>query len=190
MQLTIAGRLTAVVAAVVVCAAAPAAADAPAAVVGEDFPAAAIAAVQLAALAASAWTLLVLGAGALTGRHLPGLPRAWRAALFTTALVTVVAAPAHADRAHDLDGLTLPDRPIAAAAPPAAPVAAETVTVRTGDTLWDLAAARLRGDPSPADVARSCARWHAANRQVIGADPDLIHPGQVLSPPTPEQDAS
>jgi nucleoid-associated protein YgaU len=32
-------------------------------------------------------------------------------------------------------------------------------------------------------VAASWPRWYAANRRVIGADPDLILPGQILRPP-------
>lgn len=61
-----------------------------------------------------------------------------------------------------------------------------TVTVRPGDTLWDLAAAHLPAGASDTDVAAAWPRWHAANLAVVGADPDLIHPGQVLVvPPGP-----
>ena len=70
--------------------------------------------------------------------------------------------------ASTLAGLPLPDRPHG--------VAEEVVTVRPGDTLWQLAEARL-GDG---------ARWtelYAANRAVIGADPDLIRPAQRLRIP-------
>ena len=35
-----------------------------------------------------------------------------------------------------------------------------------------------------ADVARAWPRWFASNRAVIGPDPSLIHPGEVLSRPT------
>jgi nucleoid-associated protein YgaU len=39
---------------------------------------------------------------------------------------------------------------------------------------------------SVADIAGSWPRWHAANRSTIGPDPDLILPGQLLRPPSPE----
>ena len=54
------------------------------------------------------------------------------------------------------------------------------VVVEAGDCLWHLAAADLPRDAGPAEIA---ARWQAIyrlNRAVIGADPDLIHPGQRL----------
>jgi nucleoid-associated protein YgaU len=58
--------------------------------------------------------------------------------------------------------------------------------VAPGDCLWRIAAERLRragGHPSDAGVAAAVESWWQANRGVIGADPDLIHPGQVLRPP-------
>jgi hypothetical protein len=58
------------------------------------------------------------------------------------------------------------------------------VTVRRGDTLWDLAAAYLPPEATDAEIATACRRWHTANRNVIGPDPDLILPGQVLTVPT------
>lgn len=57
------------------------------------------------------------------------------------------------------------------------------VRVRAGDSLWLIAARRLGRDAEPADVAASWPRWYAVNRAVIGDDPDLIHPGQLLRPP-------
>ena len=63
--------------------------------------------------------------------------------------------------------------------------AAETVVVRRGDTLWDLAARHLGPDATAADVAAEWPRWHAANRSTIGPDPGLITPGQQLHPPAP-----
>ena len=54
------------------------------------------------------------------------------------------------------------------------------VVVRPGDTLWSLAEHDL---PAAATDRQVAARWHALyrrNRGVIGPDPDLIRPGQVL----------
>jgi hypothetical protein len=59
----------------------------------------------------------------------------------------------------------------------------QPVVVRRGDTLWRIAADHLPGHPSAQRIAASWPRWYAANRAVIGADPDLIVPGQHLYPP-------
>lgn len=63
------------------------------------------------------------------------------------------------------------------------------VTVRRGDTLWDLAAAYLAPEATDAEVATEWQRWYVANRDVIGADPDHILPGQVLLIPAPSEAA-
>jgi nucleoid-associated protein YgaU len=57
--------------------------------------------------------------------------------------------------------------------------------VRPGDCLWRIAARALpRGAPD-ARIAREWPRWWAANRSVIGPDPDVIRPGERLTaPPT------
>ena len=57
------------------------------------------------------------------------------------------------------------------------------ITVAAGDTLWDIAGAQLGPDATTADIAAEWPRWFLANRQVIGDDPDLIHPGERLAPP-------
>ncbi|HET7800123.1 MAG TPA: LysM domain-containing protein [Humibacillus xanthopallidus] len=70
------------------------------------------------------------------------------------------------------------------APPPRPDVAAlDTVTVRRGDSLWSIAARHLTAGASDAEVARAWPRWFAANRAVIGEDPDLIRPGMQLVPP-------
>lgn len=60
--------------------------------------------------------------------------------------------------------------------------AGQHVVVR-GDTLWDIAAANLPDGASNADIARETQRWYQANRHVIGDNPDLILPGQILQAP-------
>lgn len=62
---------------------------------------------------------------------------------------------------------------------------AERVVVTTGDTLWQIAADSLPRDASPARIARAWPRWFAANTRTIGADPNLIRPGEVLHAPAP-----
>jgi LysM repeat protein len=67
--------------------------------------------------------------------------------------------------------------PAPAPEPQPAPTPSEnTVTVVEGDTLWDLAATHL-GDAT---------RWpeiYNLNKDVIGENPDLIHPGQTFTLP-------
>jgi hypothetical protein len=58
------------------------------------------------------------------------------------------------------------------------------VTVRPGDTLWSVAAAHLGGSAGDDDIAQEWPRWYQTNRDVIGADPDLLLPGTTLLPPT------
>jgi nucleoid-associated protein YgaU len=55
--------------------------------------------------------------------------------------------------------------------------------VRPGDSLWALVAAELGPDATDPVVAARWPQWYAANRGVIGPDPDLILPGQVLRIP-------
>ena len=57
------------------------------------------------------------------------------------------------------------------------------VVVRRGDSLWSIAARHLGSDASDAEIARAWPAWFEANREVIGDDPDLLQPGQVLRPP-------
>jgi nucleoid-associated protein YgaU len=85
----------------------------------------------------------------------------------------------------------VPDWPTAPADPLGAPpdwphaVPGEHVVVR-GECLWDIAAEWLeRRSPgaTAAEVAGASREWWQANAAVIGPDPDLLLPGQVLRPP-------
>lgn len=58
------------------------------------------------------------------------------------------------------------------------------VVVRRGDTLWSIAAAHLGPHADAQEVAAEWPRWYAANRDVIGDDPDLIMTGIRLRTPT------
>ena len=76
----------------------------------------------------------------------------------------------------------------AAAQPSTAPLpsgAAADVVVAAGDSLWSIAARHLPADATDAEVAAAWPRWYDANSGVIGADPGLILPGQVLTVPAP-----
>jgi hypothetical protein len=58
--------------------------------------------------------------------------------------------------------------------------------VRPGDSLWAIAERQLSAagaHATSADVARAWPAWWAVNRDVVGDDPNLIHPGQRLHAP-------
>ena len=76
--------------------------------------------------------------------------------------------------------------PAVAPAAPALP-ATSTVTVAPGDCLWFIAASHLRPGATDAEIAAAWPRWYTVNRSIIGPDPGLIHPGQVLLVPEDAQ---
>lgn len=80
--------------------------------------------------------------------------------------------------------MNTPAGPHRAAPPPRGAGRPDTVVVRPGDTLWGIAAAHLGKRPRVAAIAAEWPRWWAANRVVIGPDPDLIRPGQRLRTPS------
>ncbi len=57
------------------------------------------------------------------------------------------------------------------------------VVVAPGDSLWSIVAVRLGPLATAAEVAESWPAWYEANRAVIGEDPSLLMPGQVLAAP-------
>ncbi|TWP35109.1 LysM peptidoglycan-binding domain-containing protein [Leekyejoonella antrihumi] len=57
------------------------------------------------------------------------------------------------------------------------------VVVHRGDSLWSLVARHLGADADPAMIAQVWPSWYAANRAVIGADPNRLLPGEVLQVP-------
>ncbi|MCI2237897.1 LysM peptidoglycan-binding domain-containing protein [Paenibacillus sp. TRM 82003] len=61
--------------------------------------------------------------------------------------------------------------------------AGDEVVVQRGDSLWSLARSLTGTDASPGDVLREQQRLYAANADVIGSDPDVLLPGQVLRLP-------
>jgi len=86
---------------------------------------------------------------------------------------TSAPAPAPAPVAHD---------PVAR--PTRTPAPDRQVVVLRGDSLWSIAAAHLPSDATSADVAAAWPRWYEANRDVVGDDPDVLLPGQVLHVPS------
>ena len=123
---------------------------------------------------------------------------------WTTTQQTTDAAPEHAASLAplvptsflptSLQPTSLDPTSLGAPAPPPPPTEADVVDARPdlaagvvvvvpGDTLWDLAAARLPTDATNAQIAATWHAWYDLNAAVIGADPDLLHPGQVLQVP-------
>ena len=163
-----------------------------------SFPDAALAAASLLVLAVASWSLLVIAAviGCGSSRLVAAIaPIAVRRALIVGAAGALTIAPAHAEQQaapdrsqHSVTGLSLPDRPEATSPRPthtaaAGPSATGQVRVQPGDTLWAIARRSLPPAASTAEIASAAAAWHRANREVIGADPDLIVPAQLLAPP-------
>ncbi len=58
-----------------------------------------------------------------------------------------------------------------------------TVTVLAGDTLWGLAAASLGPLATDVEIAMAWPRLYQSNKAVIGDNPDLLYPGQILRIP-------
>lgn len=117
------------------------------------------------------------------------------------------AVAASPDRAGpELAGLPLPDRASASSSvrtePPRpgsrsvpAPAPARTasqvarkesaaITVHAGDSLWSIARAGLGPRAGVTQVDAAWRALYAANREVVGPDPDVIHPGTALHPTT------
>jgi hypothetical protein len=82
-----------------------------------------------------------------------------------------------------------PTSPQPAGAGPGVPRPTGDHVVLRGDCLWHIAAGRLHEErgriPTAAEVAAAVHAWWTANADVIGPDPDLLLPGQVLRPPDP-----
>ncbi|MDN5898624.1 MAG: LysM peptidoglycan-binding domain-containing protein [Brachybacterium sp.] len=65
-----------------------------------------------------------------------------------------------------------------------APAPVRTVVVHQGDSLWSISDGLLGPEPSdPAEIAATWPLLHDTNRDVIGDDPDHLHPGQELTVP-------
>lgn len=165
---------------------------------GPSFPDALLALGSLIAVALAGWVLLIAALSMLgvSSRVLARVtPSVLRGVLLAGAAGVLVAGPTHAAHAaqaagpearhipHSVSGLPLPDRPESQVSPARAP-APHTVRVRPGDTLWAIAARSLPKGATDAQIAAATRAWHQANRDVIGADPHLIFPAQILTPPT------
>ena len=57
--------------------------------------------------------------------------------------------------------------------------------VVAGDSLWSIAHHELGSDASPPEILEYSLRIHAANLEVMGDNPNILYPGQVLTLPDP-----
>lgn len=181
---------------------------------GDDPTSALVGATGLAAWVVALWLLLatvVTAGGHLPGRTGRAAARASRRtapavvrrtvelALGLTVTTAVLGAGPAAASAPSLDwgtqvGASAPaldwgSAPTAPQEPQPQPQPEPTaVVVAPGDSLWTLAerdlARRSTTPPSDAAVAQAWPAWWAANREVVGPDPHLLHPGTSLTPPT------
>ena len=89
------------------------------------------------------------------------------------------------------DQVAVPDRPTSGAATrytdlkTGQRVQPASHVVQPGESLWSIAAAELGPAATEEAIATRWPQWYTANRQLIGPDPDLIHPRQVLRTPAP-----
>lgn len=100
----------------------------------------------------------------------------------TTATVTDVAPAVVTTAEVTLTGAERGEVPSPARQEPAVAPPARTLTVEPGDSLWAITA-RLMPGASDAEIAVAWPLLYAANRDRVGPDPGLIHPGDVLVVP-------
>ena len=102
------------------------------------------------------------------------------------AMLVALAAPA---MAQDEGNLFVPPIPpvVQQVVPPAQPVInqpVDTTFVQPGDTLWGMAQEQLGPDASPELINNEVGTIHDLNRDIIGDNPHMIHPGQELRLPS------
>jgi hypothetical protein len=117
-------------------------------------------------------------AAAVAGPAVPDWPTATAGAA-ATAGAGATAGAAGAAPAPATPPPAVPDWPDSAAP-------ADTHVVERGECLWLIAAGSLRGSgryASDGEIATAAHAWWSANATVVGPDPDLLLPGQVLHQP-------
>lgn len=123
----------------------------------------------------------------LDGLPLPSLPRTPSGAAPTRPTNAPTAAPMTASPAPSPDPAPAPadgTRPADLKKPGQAPRGADRYQVRPGDSLWSITADLLGPRATTSDIARAWPMIHRANAELIGPDPDLLHPGTRLVVPS------
>jgi nucleoid-associated protein YgaU len=85
---------------------------------------------------------------------------------------------------HDPSPATAPAPPPAPPALAAPDAPSDHYVVVAGDCLWSIAARRLGGSAGSAQIDAAWRAIYAANRDAVGDDPGLIHPGLDLVLPS------
>ena len=83
------------------------------------------------------------------------------------------------------DDAPVPDWPAGASAAPAPGSASSSAATVSGTSPRTRCVAQLGRPPDDGEVATAVHAWWVANADVIGPDPDLLLPGQVLRQPGP-----
>lgn len=132
------------------------------------------------ALLLAACGVAVLGAPATASGNSSDPAPGWLATV-----VSVAAETEGSGETRPLDGLPMPERPSPARVPPAPANALDAgrVVVQPSDSLWVIAEEQLPAGASDAEVASYTQALHELNADVIGSNPDLIHPGQHFELP-------
>lgn len=130
----------------------------------------------LAPIAVRRTLALTLGLGLATGS-----PAAWAAGSTDPLDWPVTHQPAVTLTLPSPSAAPTVTAPASTPAPAAAPAG---YVVQPGDSLWSIAAGQLPPGASAARIATAWPTWWSANRDRLGADPDLIHPGTRLTPPS------
>lgn len=157
----------------------------------------AVASAALTICACWLWVVTTLTvADLLRGRESTGREGMTRRLVLAACGVVVLAgisgpAMAGGSGQHVLAGLPLPDRATAGAPTHQSPTQERAIsvrdsdapiTVRPGDSLWSIARSDLGPDAALGEIDQRWRAMYAANSDRIGADPDLIRPGQHLRP--------
>jgi nucleoid-associated protein YgaU len=130
------------------------------------------------------------GARRPASRHRPTGGRDW-APIERPSAISLGAA-----RRADNDRIPVPDRPTVGTTtrytefpsvkrpkPQPKTTSPNRVVVRRGDSLWSIAARELGPRATDRAIAARWPQWYAANATVIGTNPHLLLPGQVLRVP-------
>lgn len=112
-----------------------------------------------------------------TGRPAPSLPEP-----VTGAAQGATSAPSAVSPTWVPSPMPVPGGPLLRPGTRTLPDTVEVV-VAPGDSIWSIVAAQLGPLATAADIAEAWPAWYDTNRAVIGHDPCLLIPGQILVPP-------
>ena len=147
-------------------------------------------------IAASALVVSLSSAPALAAEDTGnGDDLGWRPTSSAPASPTPSPTPSERSAPSPSTSRTEPDEPTKSAPPTSAESRASTApdtgatserthTVQPGESLWSVTARLLPAGSSPSEIAQAWPALYHANKDVIGPDPSLIHPGEELSVPT------